>query len=216
MQVLRPPPAREGGARERLPALRARPRPQLPLPQASHRVLVGRAVRPKGSERGEVLLRGIGTLRHFFPQDASVQWQPDGVTIHPRKWFLGAGFLGAPPVSLKGLPGRTHCSYMSICSYRSKQSAGTGLPGPSSWAQHPADMPSPTCGCQWDWSNLRHVYADIWAYMQWRTEPHELTHGEMQIHRLTGTGSEAPFQGIRPVGRRTRRVRRQARAWPAG
>ena len=30
----------------------------------------------------------------------SVQWQPDGLTIHTKKWFLGAGFLGAPPISL--------------------------------------------------------------------------------------------------------------------
>ena len=32
---------------------------------------------------------------------ASVQWQPDGLTIHAKKWFLGAGFLGAPPISLR-------------------------------------------------------------------------------------------------------------------
>ena len=25
--------------------------------------------------------------------------QPDGLTIHTQKWFLGAGFLGAPPIS---------------------------------------------------------------------------------------------------------------------
>ena len=30
----------------------------------------------------------------------SVQWQPDGLTIHAKKWFLGAGFLGAPRTSL--------------------------------------------------------------------------------------------------------------------
>ena len=29
----------------------------------------------------------------------TVQWQPDGLTIHAEKWFLGAGFLGAPPIS---------------------------------------------------------------------------------------------------------------------
>ena len=29
-----------------------------------------------------------------------MQWQPDGVTIHSKQWFLGAGFLGAPPISL--------------------------------------------------------------------------------------------------------------------
>ena len=30
----------------------------------------------------------------------SVQWQPDGLTIHTQRWFLGAGFPGAPPISL--------------------------------------------------------------------------------------------------------------------
>ena len=30
----------------------------------------------------------------------SVQWQPDGSTIHFKKWLLGARFLGAPPISL--------------------------------------------------------------------------------------------------------------------
>ena len=30
----------------------------------------------------------------------SAQWQPDGLTICANKWFLGAGFLGAPPISL--------------------------------------------------------------------------------------------------------------------
>ena len=28
-----------------------------------------------------------------------MQWQPDGLTVHTKKWFLGAGFLGAPPIS---------------------------------------------------------------------------------------------------------------------
>ena len=31
---------------------------------------------------------------------ASVHWQPGGLTIHTNKWFLGTGFLGAPPISL--------------------------------------------------------------------------------------------------------------------
>ena len=30
----------------------------------------------------------------------AAQWQPDGLTIHTKKWLLGAGFLGAPPISL--------------------------------------------------------------------------------------------------------------------
>ena len=28
-----------------------------------------------------------------------MQWQPDGLTIRAKKRFLGAGFLGAPPIS---------------------------------------------------------------------------------------------------------------------
>ena len=52
------------------------------------------------SEKGEGLLRGVGTLRYLFPPHASVQWQPDGLTIHTKEWFLGARFLGAPPISL--------------------------------------------------------------------------------------------------------------------
>ena len=48
---------------------------------------------------GEVLLRGAGTLRYLFPPSASAQWQPDDLAIPTKKWFLGAGFLGAPPIS---------------------------------------------------------------------------------------------------------------------
>ena len=48
-------------------------------------------------EKGEVLLGGVGTLRYSFPPNAPVQWQPDGLTIHTKKWFQGAGFLGSPP-----------------------------------------------------------------------------------------------------------------------
>ena len=57
------------------------------------------------SEKEEVLLRGVGTLRYYFPPNASVQWQPGDLTIHTNKWFLGAGFLGAPPIFLTELPG---------------------------------------------------------------------------------------------------------------
>ena len=38
--------------------------------------------------------------QYLFPPNASVQWQPDGLTIHTKKRFPGAGFLGAPPISL--------------------------------------------------------------------------------------------------------------------
>ena len=37
---------------------------------------------------------------HAFSPNASVQWQPDVLTSRIEKWLLGAGFLGAPPVSL--------------------------------------------------------------------------------------------------------------------
>ena len=51
--------------------------------------------------RNQVLLRGVGTPRFAFsPPSASAQRQPDGLTIRAEKWFLGAGFLGAPPISL--------------------------------------------------------------------------------------------------------------------
>ena len=52
------------------------------------------------SEKGEVLLGVVDTLRYLFPPNASVQWQPDGLTIHTKKWLPRAGFLGAPPISL--------------------------------------------------------------------------------------------------------------------
>ena len=44
-----------------------------------------------------MLLRGVGTLRYYFPPNASVQWQPDGLAIPPKS---GSVFLGAPPISL--------------------------------------------------------------------------------------------------------------------
>ena len=34
-----------------------------------------------------------------------MQWQPGVLTIHTKRLFLGAGFLGAPPISLKSLQG---------------------------------------------------------------------------------------------------------------
>ena len=60
----------------------------------------GEAPEEQKSEKGEVLLRGVGTLRYSFLPNASVQWQPDGLTIHTKRWFPGAGFLGAPPIFL--------------------------------------------------------------------------------------------------------------------
>ena len=37
-------------------------------------------------------------LRHFSPSNTSVLWKRDGIPT--KKWFLGALFLGAPPISL--------------------------------------------------------------------------------------------------------------------
>ena len=50
----------------------------------------------EGEEKGEVLLRGVGTLRYVLTRSENydcqvpVQWQPDGLTIHTKKLFLGA------------------------------------------------------------------------------------------------------------------------------
>ena len=52
------------------------------------------------SEKGEVLLRGLGTLRYSVPPYASMQWQPGDLIIRTNKWLPGAAFLGAPPISL--------------------------------------------------------------------------------------------------------------------
>ena len=40
------------------------------------------------SDKGEVLLGGVGALRYVCPPSASVQRQPDGLTIHTNKLFL--------------------------------------------------------------------------------------------------------------------------------
>ena len=82
------------------------------------------------SETGEVLLRVVGTLRYVFPSNASVQWQPDGLAIPTKKWFLGAGFLGAPPISL-------------TCYLRPTRSAGPG-PGARGPLQCLSTTPSST------------------------------------------------------------------------
>ena len=69
-----------------------------------NRVKTAKQAGPAGqdsmSEKGEVLLRGVGTLRYFFLPNSSLQWQPDGLAIPIKKLLLGAGFLGAPPISL--------------------------------------------------------------------------------------------------------------------
>ena len=82
------------------------PTGSVPVPTSAvdHSHPAGIALRDcMGSEKGEMLLRGVGTLRYCFPPNVSVQWQPDVLTIHTKKWFLGARFLGAPPISLMGI-----------------------------------------------------------------------------------------------------------------
>ena len=37
------------------------------------------------SEKGEVLRRGVGTLRCCFPPNACAQWQPDDLTARTQK-----------------------------------------------------------------------------------------------------------------------------------
>ena len=67
--------------------------------------VLGPRAAPDSRESAGLRARGSAPKRGrhsaiFVPPDASVQWQPDGLTIHAKKWFLGAGFLGAPPISL--------------------------------------------------------------------------------------------------------------------
>ena len=49
----------------------------------------------ESEKRGSVPKR-VGTLRYVSPPNASVRWQPDGLTIRAQRLFLGTGFLGAP------------------------------------------------------------------------------------------------------------------------
>ena len=51
--------------------------------------------------RGSAPKRGRHSSDIFSPPNASVQRQPDGLTIHTQKWFLGARLQGAPPISLR-------------------------------------------------------------------------------------------------------------------
>ena len=50
-----------------------------------------------GSALYDICWSSVKTLLVKRP---SVQWRPDGFPIRTKKWFLGAGFLGAPPISL--------------------------------------------------------------------------------------------------------------------
>ena len=40
------------------------------------------------------------SVKSLLVKCPSVQWQPAGLTIRAKERFLGAGFLGAPPISL--------------------------------------------------------------------------------------------------------------------
>ena len=58
---------------------------------------------PTFRERESALKGGrhsTSSMKTLLAKCPSVQWQPDGFTINTKKWFLGAGFLGAPPISL--------------------------------------------------------------------------------------------------------------------
>ena len=73
------------------------------------------------SEKGEVLLRGVvGTLRYLLILSENSACRvpicavaADDLTIHTKKWFLGAGFLGALPISLKWV--RHYVTHRSPC-----------------------------------------------------------------------------------------------------
>ena len=78
---------RRRGGRAPTPSLRS----AAPQRRAARRFLL-RCLR---SEKGEVLLRGVGTLRYLFLPNASVQWQPDGLVI-PRSRIPRS----TPPISL--------------------------------------------------------------------------------------------------------------------
>ena len=54
--------------------------------------------RPRIREGGGAPKRGRHSTIVFSTK--CVQWQLDGFTMHTNKCFLGAGFLGAPSVSL--------------------------------------------------------------------------------------------------------------------
>ena len=66
------------------------------------------SARPSFSQRGGKCSSGGSALNNIcwssvktlLVKCPSVQWQPDGLSIHIKKWFLGAGFPGAPPISL--------------------------------------------------------------------------------------------------------------------
>ena len=72
-----------------------------PPPQGLQRLaVVAAAVRWSQACTDEHAQGRVGAPTIFVPPNVAVQWQPDGVTIYTKKWFLGAGFLGAPTICL--------------------------------------------------------------------------------------------------------------------
>ena len=82
------------------------PSPRLgPVPPPSPSSLVQirqRGSAPKGGRQYDIFRSSVKALLIKCP---AVQWRPaGGLTMHTHKWFLGAGFLGAPPISLSRSP----------------------------------------------------------------------------------------------------------------
>ena len=64
---------------------------------------------PKGGRYSMICVRS--SVQALLVKCPSVQWQPDGLTIHPEKWPLGAGFLGQ-----RASAGRPY-TYTYTCTY---------------------------------------------------------------------------------------------------
>ena len=61
---------------------------------------------PEGGRHSVRLNKNPLSVKTLLVKCPAVQWQPDGLTLRTQKWFAGAGFLGAPPISLtQGLVG---------------------------------------------------------------------------------------------------------------
>ena len=61
--------------------------------------------------------RGRHSTICVLPPNASVQWQPDGLAVRTNKLLLGAGFLGAPPISLTLSFSSLHVVYDTMSYY---------------------------------------------------------------------------------------------------
>ena len=93
-----------------------------------------------------MLLRGVGTLRYFSPPNASVQWQLDDLTIHTENWLLGAGCLGAPPISLAQTASAPQEEDSAVAAVAAAQAAeagrGSGLQSQASYVECPNRRPN--------------------------------------------------------------------------